>query len=280
MERMDRKGYAMTIRNSSLAVAVLLSQILYITAFSQKPSETPDEDLMRVFTKPDGTQITARIDRYSPGLGTVRAVTEDGEYIETTFDKIAPQNQAIILNWKMNQIIQNGDLDVTFTRKQGDTDTGYIKGTDIKVDKDTYSHELTLENTGEIPITDLTIEYAIAYERRQMVGRGLRDPQGGLGYHAVTLPVIDSIAVNEKKVIVTPPIVLKTYENVDSGGGNREEGGGKSAEDYKGVLFRFKRNGVTLLDVARPSGIVNREFSLKPIPDDATPGSNRIPQSK
>jgi hypothetical protein len=266
----------MMIRKSSLAVAVLLSQILYITAFSQKPSETPDEDVMRVFTKPDGTQITARIDRYSPGLGTVRAVTEDGEYIETTFDKIIPQNQKIILNWKMNQIIQNGDLDVTFTRKQGDKDTDYIRGTDIKVDKNTYSHELTLENTGEIPITGLTIEYAIAYERRQMAGRGLRDPQDGLGYRFVTLPVMD-IAVDEKKVVITPPITLKTYENVDSGDGRRDEGGGKSAEDYKGVLFRFKRNGVTLLDVARPSGIVNREFSLKPIPDDAAPGAKRIP---
>lgn len=266
----------MTIRNSSLAVAILLSQVLCITAFSQKPSQTPDEELMRVFTKPDGTQVTARIDRYSPDSGIVRAITEDGEYIVTTFDKIAPQNQKIILNWKMNQIIQNGDLDVTYTRKQGAADTSYIKGTDIKVEKDTYYHELTLENGGEIPITDLTIEYAIAYERRQTAGRGLRDPQGGLGYHVITLPVMD-IAVDEKKVVITPPITLKTYENVDSGDGNRGEGGGKSTEDYKGVLFRFKRNGVTLRDVANPSGIVNREFILKPIPDDAAPGSKRIP---
>jgi hypothetical protein len=266
----------MTIKNSSLAVAVLLSQVLYITAFSQKPSQTLDEEIMRVFTKPDGTQVTARVDRYSPDSGKVRAITEDGEYIERTFDQIAPQNQKIILEWKMNQIVQSSDFDVTFTRKKGDENTSYIKGTDIKVDKNTYHHELTIENGGGIPITGLTIEYAIAYERRQVEGRGLRGPQSGLGYHVATLPVMD-IAANETKVVITPPITLKTYENVDGGVGNRDEGGGKSTEDYRGVLFRFKRNGVTLRDVANPAGIVNREFIFKPISDDAAPGSTKIP---
>ena len=268
----------MTIRNSSLAVAILLSQVLYITAFSQKPSQTPDEELPRVFTKPDGTKVTANVDRYSTSSGIVRVITEAeaGEYIEMPFDKIAPQNQKIILEWKMNQIVQSSDFDVTYTQKKGASDTGYIRGTDIKVDKNAYYYELTIENGGDIPITGLTVEYAIAFKRRQVEGRGLHDPQGGLGYHAITLPVMD-IAAKEAKVVITPSITLKNYENVYSGDGVRGEGGGISIEEYAGVLFRFKRNGVTLRDVSNPPGIVNREFTLKPIPDDAAPGSNKIP---
>jgi hypothetical protein len=267
----------MTIRKSSLAVAILLSQVLYITAFSQRPSQTPDEELPRVFTKPDGTQITARVDRYSTLSGMVRAITKDGEYIERPFDQIAPQNQKIILEWKMNQIVQSSDFDVTFTQKKGDKDTDYIKGTDIKVDQSAYYHELTIENGGDIPITGLTVEYAIAYEKVQRGGSGLRNPQSGLGYRVATIPVMD-IAAHEKKVVITPPITLKKYENVDSGDAdNRGDGGGKSTENYEGVLFRFKRNGVTLRDVANPTSIVDREFIYKPIPDDAAPGSKRIP---
>ena len=267
----------MTIRNSSLAVAVLLSQVLYISAFSQRPSQTPDEELPRVFTKPDGTQITARVDKYSTLSGMVRGITKDGEYIEMPFDKIAPQNQKIILEWKMNQIVQSSDFDVTYTQKKGDKDTDYIKGTDIKVDKNDYYHELTIENGGDIPIKGLTVEYAIAFNKIQREGRGLRNPQSGLGYHVATLPVMD-IAAHEKKVVITPHITLKKYENVDSGDGYRGEGGGKSTEEYAGVLFRFKRNGVTLRDVANPSGIVDREFLYKPIPSgDAVPGAKRIP---
>lgn len=256
----------MTIRNSSLAVAILLSQVLYISAFSQRPSETPDEELPRVFTKPDGTKVTARVDKYSTLTGMVRAITEDGEYIEMPFDKVAPQNQKIILEWKMNQTVQSSDFDVTFVQKKGDTEEDFIKGTDIKVDKNDYYHELTIENGGDIPITGLTVEYAIAYEKVQRGGRGLRDPESGLGYRMATIPVMD-LAAHEKKTIITPPIALKKYENLDSGDGeNRGEGGGKSTEKYAGVLFRFKRNGVALRDVANPSGIVDREFLYKPIP--------------
>jgi hypothetical protein len=233
----------MTIRNSSLAIAVLLSQALYITAFSQKPSRVPDEEVPRVFTKPDGTQVTATID------------------IEKPFDTIAPQNQKIILEWKMNQIVQSSDFDVTYTRKKGETDTGYIKGTDIKVDKDVYYHELTIENGGDIPITGLTVIYAIAYNRRQSAGIGLRNPEDGQGFHAVTLPVMD-IAAHEKKVVITPHITLKNYQNLQTTYNNRDEGGGQSAEEYAGVLFRFIRNGVTLRDVANPPGITDRKFNL------------------
>ena len=258
----------MTIRNSSLTVAILLSQVLYITAFSQKPSLTPDEEVPRVFTRPDGTQVTAKIDRYSTLTGKVRGITKDGEYVEMPFDKIAPQNQKIILDWKMNQIVQSSDFDVTFTEKKGDKDTRFIKGTDIKADTTEYYHELTIENGGDIPITGLTVEYAIAFEKVQREGRGLRDAQSGLGYRVATLPVMD-IAAHETKVVVTPPIALKKYENVDSGDHYRDEGGGKSTEKYAGVLFRFKRNGVTLRDVANPSSIVDREFIFKPIPEEA-----------
>jgi len=271
----------MTMKKGSLAVAVLFSQFFCISVFSQGTNAAFDVDAPMVFTKPDGTEVSARIDKYSTSSGMVRARTEDGEYVEKKFDQILPHNQAIILEWKMNQIVQSSALDVTYVRKKGGGDTSYLQGTDIKVDKNTYYYELTIENESDLPIKGLKVGYAIAYKRDQRAGLGLQDPKSGLGFHAMALPVMD-IAAGEKKVVVTPPITLKNYENVvdnsDDDGDDDGIGGGRSTEQYAGVLFRFIRNGVKLRDVASPPSIASREFDLENIPDSATPAPNVIPQ--
>ena len=250
-------------------VSTIAVFLFVLTGFMQGLAQT-DKNALHTFTKKDGTKIEAKIDKYSTSTGMVRVRTDAGEEVELPFDEISPENQKILTEWKLDQIVQSSNFDVSYKRVRGDTDESFKRGTDIKIEAEPVQHELTLKNKERIPITGLTILYAVAYERSSVLGRSVRSSDNdGLGFYFEELPVQD-IPAKETVVITTPTFTLKTYTDVSERDADLgTEAGGKEKEDYKGVVFRFLRNGVMLREEAQPTSLAKRDFTI--IPENASP---------
>ncbi len=250
-------------------VSTIAVFLFVLTGFMQGLAQT-DKRALHTFTKKDGTKVEGRIQKYSTSTGMVRVKTDAGEEFELPFDEISPENQKILTEWKMDQIVQSSNFKISYKRLRGDTDESFKRGTDIKVKAEPIQHELTLENKERIPITGLTILYAVAYERSSVLGKSVRSSDDdGLGFYFEELPVQD-IPAKETVVIETPTFTLESYEDVsDRDGGRGSEGGGKEKADYKGVVFRFLRNGEIIHEEAQPTSLAKRDFSIRP--DNAPP---------
>ncbi len=220
---------------------------------------------IRTFTKKDGTKIDAKIRKYSTSTKTVTVRTENGQEHDFLFDEISPENQEILTEWKMDQIVQSSNFDVSYKRAREDTEESFKRGTDIKIDAEPVRHELTLQNKDRIPITGLTVVYAVAYERSSVLGRSVRSTSDdGLGFYFEKMPPMD-VPAKETVTIETPVFTLNTYTDVSARDGSRgSEAGGKEKEEYKGVVFRFFRNGVLLREEAQPNSLAKRDFTIRP----------------
>ena len=249
----------------SFAMMVLFTLGLCSSGWAQT-----DKRALHTFVGPDGQEVSARIYKYSTSSQMVTLKTEEGLEVKLMFDEISPENQKTLLEWKIDQIVQSSNFVVTYKRIRGDTDESYIRGTNVREEAAPIQYELTLENKERIPITGLTIQYGIAYKRSAVKGRSVSGGDGtGFGYHLKTLSDV-IIAAKETKVMESPITFLKTFVDTTTGGygsggrGDYADAGGKSKEDFKGVVFRFSRHGVLLREEASPSSLVDREFSLPP----------------
>lgn len=224
-------------------------------------------DPVRTFTAPDGTKVSGKIDKYSTSSQMVRVRTEAGDVIELPFDKASPENQQIILEWKMDEIVQSSNFVVDYKRIKEDEIEDTKLGTNIESTTEPIYHILTLENKERIAITGLDIRYAIAYERVNSLGKGVTKSSDELGFHGSALPLTD-IEAKETKTIKTPTFTLTSFEDRTTSGrdNNREmqEGGGKSTETYEGVVFRFYRNGKLIREEASPTSLAKRDFTIEP----------------
>ena len=225
-----------------------------------------ENDPVRTFTKKDGAKVEGKIQKYSTSTKRVRVRTEEGETVELPFNEISSENQKILTEWKMNEIVQSSNFAVSYKRVREKTGEHYKRGTDLKVVERPVRHELTLENKERIPITGLTILYAVAYEKSSVLGQGVRSTDGdGLGFYFEELPVMD-IQPRERVVVETPTFTLKTYTDVSSGDhwGRGSEAGGEVIEKFRGVVFRLLRNGEVLREEASPPSLAKRNFAIRP----------------
>ena len=236
---------------------ITLGLLAASSSFAQSTKNT-----MRVFTKPDGTKISAKVDKYSTTTQMVRVRTEESEVIELPFDQISAENQKVILEWKMDQIVRT--MDVSHKRIRQKSSTSYKLGSNMSKEEEPISHILTLKNKERIPVTGLEIRYGIAYRRKDMQGVGVAKSGTDTGYHLQTLPAID-LDARETKVIEPEPFFLQSFVDESSNYGRRSgDGGGKSEEKFQGVVFRFFRNGELIREVASPPSLANRKFTLPP----------------
>lgn len=256
--------------NVSAFLLVLFGAGLCLSGFAQT-----DKYPYYTFTKKDGTSVEASVRLYSTSSGRVTVRTKEGTDHDFMFDEISPENQEILLDMKMDQIVDSSRFEVDYKRDRESTEEK-MKG-NIKKEIVPIKHTLTLTNKERIPIKDLTVVYAVAYERTGVAGRSFAgSSDDGLGFYFEELPAVE-VPAKDSVTIETPTFELKTLEDTYAGGRDGGRGtdyadaGGKLKEEYKGVVFRFFRNGEMIREEASPSSLAKRDFTIRPANAPAKP---------